>query len=156
MKKNKDMFLNIKKANEILINKLVELKDYFNSNKSAFNMGEKEINKYYKLKDNEKALGFKTEYDKKAEALKLKLDFTVENLKNEGVQRFFTDLINYYAKVEDGYYDILNTSKNSEMSAGTFFKCEVMIDYYVSNLKNINELESKLYKKLENLDEKEF
>ena len=36
MKNNKDMFTNIKKANEILINKLVELKDYFNSNKSLF------------------------------------------------------------------------------------------------------------------------
>lgn len=152
----KEMFSNIKKANEILIGKIEELKDYFNSNKSAFNMGEKEINKYYNLKDNEKAQAFKNEYSKKTEALCAKLFFTCENLKESEVQKYLKDIINYYAKVEDGYYDILNTSKNEEMSASTFFKCEIMLDYYTNNLKNINSLEEMFNKKLEEIKGKEF
>lgn len=156
MKRFKEMFANIKKANEILIDKIEELKEYFISDKSAFNMGDKEINKYYSLKDNEKAQLFKAEYDNKTEKLSAKLYFTCENLKQDEVQKYLKDLINYYAKVEDGYFDILNTYKSKEVSAVTCFKCEVMLDYYLNNLKNINSLENNFNKKLEEFNEKDF
>jgi len=148
----KEKFLTVKKANEILITKIIELKNYLES--ESFNMGEKEINKYYNLKNNEKAQNFKKEYEKKADLVQAKIDFYVEKLESEKVNTFIKDLINYYAKVEDGYFEILSISKNSTLNATSLFKCEVTLDYYKSNLTFINNLEEKIYKKLENLNEK--
>jgi len=148
----KEKFLTVKKANEILITKIIELKNYLES--ESFNMGEKEINKYYNLKNNEKAQNFKKEYEKKADLVQAKIDFYVEKLESEKVNTFIKDLINYYAKVEDGYFEILSISKNSTLNATSLFKCEVTLDYYKSNLTFINNLEEKFFKKLENLNEK--
>lgn len=145
----KAKFYTVKKANEILIGKIEELKNYLES--QSFNMGEKEINKYYNLKTNEKALNFKNEFNKKADLLQGKLDYTVENLTEEKVSNFVKDLINYYAKVEDGYFEVLNTSKNSTLNAVSLFKCEVSLDYYKSNLTFINNLENKFVNKLEDI-----
>lgn len=147
---NEPKFETIVKANNVLIAKIEELKEYLQSNASAFKMGEKEINKYYRLKENEKAVAFKNDYQKKAEAFKIKLDFEISNIKENESNMFLMGLINYYAKAEDGYYDILNVSKKEEMSATGLYKCEVMLDYYLTNLKNINSLESAFNKKLDN------
>ncbi|MBE5746121.1 MAG: hypothetical protein E7359_02410 [Clostridiales bacterium] len=156
MKNYREMFTNIQKANSLLLQKVIELKEYFNSSKTSFNMGEKEINKYYNLNDNEKAQGFKNEFEKKSEALNKKLIFTCENLKEDEIQKFLKDLVNYYAKVEDGYFDILNTSKSNEMNASTLFKCEVMLDYYASNLRNIILLDVKFNNKIDSFQPQEF
>lgn len=148
----KEKFLTVKKANEILIGKIDELKNYLET--ESFNMGEKEINKYYNLKNNEKAQNFKKEYEKKAELVQAKIEFSVEKLDSENVNSFIKDLINYYAKVEDGYFEVLSISKNSTLNAVSLFKCEASLDYYKSNLSFINNLEDKFIKKLENLNEK--
>ena len=145
----KAKFYTVKKANEILIGKIEELKNYLES--QSFNTSEKEINKYYNLKTNEKALNFKNEFNKKADLIQGKLDYTIENLTEEKVSNFVKDLINYYAKVEDGYFEVLNTSKNSTLNAVSLFKCEVSLDYYKSNLTFINNLENKFVKKLEDI-----
>ena len=142
----KAKFFTVKKANEILISKLDELKNYLET--ESFNMGEKEINKYYSLKTNEKAQNYKKEFEKKAELLQAKINFSIEKLESEKVDAFVKDLINYYAKVEDGYFEVLNTSKNTSLNAISLFKCEVSLDYYKNNLTFINNLEKKLINKL--------
>jgi len=98
----------------------------------------------------------KNEFEKKSEALNKKLIFTCENLKEDEIQKFLKDLVNYYAKVEDGYFDILNTSKSNEMNASTLFKCEVMLDYYASNLRNIILLDVKFNNKIDSFQPQEF
>lgn len=150
--KAKAKFYTVKKANEILINKIDELKNYLET--QSFNMGEKEINKYYNLKTNEKAQVFKSEYEKKADLLQAKIGFSVEKLDSEKLASFIKDLINYYAKVEDGYFEVLNTSKNTTLNAISLFKCEVTLDYYKSNLAYINALEDKLVNKIEQINGK--
>lgn len=145
----KAKFYTIKSANKILIGKIEELQNYLET--KSFNMGEKEINKYYSLKTNEKALNYKKEFKKKADLLQAKIDFSVEKLKDEKVDTFIKDLINYYAKVEDGYFEVLNTSKNPSLNATSLFKCEISLDYYKSNLSFINNLEEKFIKKLEDI-----
>jgi len=150
--KAKAKFYTVKKANEILINKIDELKNYLET--QSFNMGEKEINKYYNLKTNEKAQVFKNEYEKKADLLQAKIGFSVEKLDSEKLASFIKDLINYYAKVEDGYFEVLNTSKNTSLNAISLFKCEVTLDYYKSNLTYINSLEDKLVNKIEQINGK--
>lgn len=152
MEQTKAKFFTVKKANELLIAKIYELKDFLEN--ESFNMGEKELNKYYNLKNNEKAQTFKKEYEKKAELVQAKIETNVEKLEGEKVLSFVKDLINYYAKVEDGYFEVLNISKNESLNATSLFKCEVTLDYYKSNLEFINNLEEKFIKKINNLNER--
>lgn len=147
----KEKFETIKKANGLLIAKIDELKNYLET--QSFNMGEKEINKYYNLKNNEKAILYKAEFEKKSNLLNERLNYEVSNL-NNGPEAFLMGLVNYYAKVEDGYYEVLGISNNGNLNAGSLFKCEVALDYYRTNLQNIINLEQTFVANLNKLDEK--
>ena len=147
----KEKFETIKKANGLLIAKIDELKNYLET--QSFNMGEKEINKYYNLKNNEKAILYKAEFEKKSNLLNERLNYEVSNL-NNGPEAFLMGLVNYYAKVEDGYYEVLGISNNGNLNGGSLFKCEVALDYYRTNLQNIINLEQTFVANLNKLDEK--
>lgn len=146
----------IQKANEKLINKFDELKDFINSDKSSMNMNEKEINKYYNLKNNVKAQAFKQELISKQEKFCEKINYDVETLNLDSVKNVFNSLIDYFAKVEDVYYDILNEVNSGSVNANSLFKIEEKINYYQGNLKFINSLEDKFTLNLKNLKEEEL
>lgn len=149
-----EKYATVKKANVILIGKIDELKEFLTTN--SFNMGEKEINKYYGLKDNEKAQLFKKEYEKKTSLVCAKIDFSLDKLDEENIKNFVTELVNNYAKMEDGYFDILNTARNEKLTASSLFKCEVILDYYKSVLNYINEKEDVFNKTIKKLNSKEM
>ena len=151
MDKYTETFQILKTANNKLIAKIDELIEYINSNKTSFNMDEKEVNKYYNLKNNEKAQKFASEHLEKNNTFKTKLALDVENLKEDNIAVFLTTFVDYFAKVEDTYYDILNVVNNNNMTASSLYKTEVKLNYYKTNLQNVNSAEKAYTNKIKEI-----
>lgn len=137
---NKITYNEIIKANNKLIAKIDELIDFLMETVRVTKLDYKESKKYERIEENEKAKIFKKDCDNKEQSLKEKLAYTVKNLKEDEKSAFISSLVNYFAKVENGYYDILAITKKENMSASSLYKCYVMLNYYKNNLQFINNL----------------
>lgn len=125
----------IVKANNIMLEKLTELKNCFSVTPLK---DSKEETKYYRLNESESAKAFKQSYLKATEDFKNKLNLEINNLNNTNYTNFVKKLVNNYAKVEDEYFVLLNASKTTEMTASLMFKCECKLNYLMENLNTVN------------------
>ncbi len=126
----------IVKANNILLDKLAELKDYYNEMPL---INSKEEERYSKINKSENAKEYKNKYLLATKEFKDRIILESNNVNNTNYNKFVKKLVNNYAKVEDEYYMLLNISKTSEMTASLMFKCECKLDYLLENLSIINE-----------------
>ena len=111
---NKITYNEIIKANNKLIAKIDELIDFLMETVRVTKLDYKESKKYERIEENEKAKIFKKDCDNKEQSLKEKLAYTVKNLKEDEKSAFISSLVNYFAKVENGYYDILAITKKEK------------------------------------------
>lgn len=153
MEKAESKMIYIFKANELLLEKLAELERFISSSKTAFSLNEKEINKYYSLKDNEKAVEYAKNIDKKIAEFEKKLDEEVAKFKNENSNKLASVLINNYAKEEDLYYEFLNISRKENMSASCLYKTEVNIDMLKRNINFLLNKKEEILNRCKELDE---
>lgn len=124
----------IKQANKSLLTKLEELEKFF-SEKALMN--DKEELKYYRINESLTAKEYKEKIINETNTFKTKFLTELQNLSNENVNSFIKKLVNNYAKFEDGYYALLNTYNNPEMSASVLFRSECLINYLKESLEVI-------------------
>ena len=127
---------NILKANEILIDKLNELKTYFDNLPLS---SEKEAIKYSKIYESESAKEYKQKYLNASKNFNDKLYLEVRKLNDDNYKSLVKKLVNNYAKVEDEYFALISASKTEEMTASLMFKCECKLNYLLENLNFVNQ-----------------
>lgn len=127
---------NILKANEILIDKLNELKTYFDNLPLS---SEKEAVKYSKIYESESAKEYKQKYLNASKNFNDKLYLEVKKLNEDNYKSLVKKLVNNYAKIEDEYFMLISASKTKEMTAGLMFKSECRLNYLLENLNFVNQ-----------------
>lgn len=153
-KTNNNKLIFIFRANEKLLDKIGEVKEFISSNKASFVFNEKEINKYYSLKDNDKAKEYKALIELKNKEFERKLKEEIGNINKETEDKFVSMLINSYAKEEDMYYQLLNISNKERMSASCLFKSEANLELLEKNIHTLLGLKQEIVKKF-NVEEQE-
>lgn len=127
---------NITKANEIMIDKLNELKNYYDNLPLC---SEKEAIKYSKIYESNNAKEFKQKYLNASKDFNDKLYLEVKKLNDDNYKSLVKKLVNNYAKVEDEYFALISASKTEEMTASLMFKCECKLNYLLENLNSVNQ-----------------
>lgn len=127
---------NVLKANEIMIDKLNELKNYFDNLPLC---SEKEAIKYSKIYESESAKEYKQKYLKASKDFNDRLYLEVKKLNDDNYKSLVKKLVNNFAKVEDEYFMLISASKSDEMTASLMFKCECKLNYLLENLNSVNQ-----------------